>query len=62
MDKQLFISNARHTFISLYYSKTKDLLATQLFAGHQNIRQTMKYTHQNPREIREKMKPMDDII
>jgi integrase len=51
----------RHTFISLYYAKTKDLLATKEFAGHKNIKQTMVYTHQNPEEIREKMKAMDDI-
>jgi integrase/recombinase XerD len=52
----------RHTFISLYYAKTKDLLATQQFAGHESIRQTMVYTHQDPEEIKEKMRAMDDII
>ncbi len=52
----------RHTFISLYYSKTKDLVAAQEFAGHKNIRQTRIYTHLNPEEIKDKMKPMDDII
>lgn len=51
----------RHTFISLYYAKTRDLLATKEFAGHKNIKQTMIYTHQNPEEIKEKMKAMDDI-
>ena len=52
----------RHTFISLYYAKTKDLYATKEFAGHTNIRQTLVYTHQNPDEIKDRMKPMDDII
>lgn len=52
----------RHTFISLYYSKTKDLVAAQEFAGHKNIRQTRVYTHLNPAEIKDLMKPMDDII
>ena len=52
----------RHTFISLYYSKTKDLVAAQEFAGHKNIRQTRIYNHLNPEEIKYKMKPMDDII
>lgn len=53
---------ARHTFITLYYAKTKDLIAAKEFAGHADLRQTIKYTHQNPDEIKEKMKVMNDII
>jgi site-specific recombinase XerC len=41
---------------------TKDLLATQQFAGHESIRQTMIYTHQDPEQIKEKMRAMDDIM
>ncbi len=62
IDKNLHWHIARHTFISLYYSKTKDLLMTKEFAGHKSVAQTMIYTHQNPAEIKEKMKPMDDIF
>ena len=62
INKDLHWHVARHTFISLYYSKTKDILATRQFAGHESVKQTLVYTHQNPDEIRERMKPMDDII
>lgn len=62
INKNLHWHIARHTFISLYYAKSKDLLATKEFAGHASIKQTMVYTHQNPQEIKDRMKPMDDII
>jgi len=52
----------RHTFITLYYNKTKDLLSAKEFAGHENIRQTEAYTHQNREEMRKKMRPMDKIF
>lgn len=52
----------RHTFISLYYAKTKDLVAAQQFAGHAKIEQTRAYTHNVRNDMIEKMKPMDDII
>ena len=52
----------RHTFITMLYNKTKDLLAAQHFAGHENISATMVYTHQDRKELVKKMKPMDDII
>jgi site-specific recombinase XerD len=53
---------ARHTFISLYYQATKDLLAARDFAGHKDVKQTLVYTHQPADQIREKMRPMDDIL
>lgn len=60
--KNLHWHVGRHTFISIYYAKTKDLIAAQEFAGHKNIRQTRIYTHLNPSEIKDRMKPMDDIL
>jgi hypothetical protein len=45
-----------------HFAKEKDLLATQQFAGYESIRQTMVYTHQDPKEIKEKMRAMDDIM
>lgn len=53
---------ARHSFISLYYKKTKDIVSAQEFAGHHSVKITEKYTHTDPVEIKERMKPMDDII
>lgn len=53
---------ARHSFISLYYKKTKDIKSAQEFAGHHSVKITEMYTHTDPKEIKERMKPMDDII
>ena len=52
----------RHTFITMVYSKTKDLLAAKTFAGHADIQQTMTYTHFDRSKMKETMKPMDDML
>lgn len=52
----------RHTFITMYYNLTKDLLGAKEFAGHYDIRQTLVYTHFNPEDAKNKMAAMDNII
>lgn len=51
----------RHTFITNYYHQTKDLLAAQEFAGHANIKETVKYTHLNREELKAKMTAMNGL-
>lgn len=53
---------ARHTFITNYYAQTKDLLAAQEFAGHANIKETVKYTHTNRDELKKRMEAMNGLF
>jgi len=43
--KKLSNHSGRHTFATLYLSKTKDLTGLQRMLGHSNVSQTMVYVH-----------------
>ncbi len=43
--KRITNHSGRHTFATLYLSKTKDLTGLQRMLGHSNISQTMVYVH-----------------
>jgi integrase/recombinase XerD len=42
----------RHTYASLFYKKTKDVLLLKERLGHDNIRTTMRYTHLDEEKIK----------
>ena len=54
------IHSLRHTAITNFYSKHRDLMATQMFAGHANSAQTEKYAHVI--EMRQKVHAMPTIL
>lgn len=53
---------ARHTFATLWLSKTKDVVALQKLLGHSDISQTMIYVHITDNMISEEMKNFDNTL
>lgn len=53
---------ARHTFATLFYERTNDVLVLQKLLGHGNIRETMIYTHVSDKNIIKKMQEFDNEI
>lgn len=45
--------SCRHSGITDFYLKTKDLVLTQIYARHQSIKSTMVYIHHTEKDIRE---------
>ena len=52
----------RHTFATLFITKTKDVATLQRILGHSNISETMKYVHISNKEIDEQMKVFDSLL
>ncbi len=51
INKRLTIHSLRHTFASMLYEKSNNLLAVQQALGHRCITSTMIYTHLNPEQL-----------
>lgn len=62
IDVNLHHHVARHTFITLYLKNGGTLDMAQEYAGHHDIKQTMKYNHIDEERRRESMKLMNNII
>lgn len=57
--KKANFHSARHTFATLFLSKTKNLPVLQKLLGHQNISQTMIYSHIMTNDLVAEMKVFD---
>lgn len=53
--KKVTTHSARHTFATLFLSKTKNLAALQKLLGHTNISETMTYAHILTEDIKDEM-------
>ena len=53
--KRISTHTARHTFGSLFYQATKNLLACSKLMGHTSVKQTMMYAHIDPEMITQEM-------
>jgi integrase/recombinase XerD len=51
----------RHTFATLFWEKTKDVLSLQRILGHENIAQTMVYTHVSKQVLEQQMEKYEAI-
>lgn len=60
--KRITFHCARHTFATMYLSKTKDLAGLQKLLGHSNLSETMIYAHVIDDDIRENIKSLDLIF
>lgn len=60
--KRITFHCARHTFATMYLSKTKDLAGLQKLLGHSNLSETMIYAHVIDDDIRENIKSLDIIF
>jgi integrase len=60
--KRITFHCARHTFATMYLSKTKDLAGLQKLLGHSNLSETMIYAHVIDDDIRENIKSLDMIF
>lgn len=58
VDKNITPHKLRHTFASIFYSKTKDIKMLQELLGHSNISTTQIYTHLDNEE---KTKQIDSL-
>jgi len=59
--KKLSFHSSRHTFATIFLSKTKNLVALQKILGHSHIERTMIYAHIMTSEIESEMKAMDSF-
>lgn len=59
IDKPISHKTGRHTFATLYYSKTKDLYGLKEIMGHSDIRETLKYVHILERDQRKNISVFD---
>lgn len=62
IDANLHHHVGRHTFITLYLKNGGTLDMAQEYAGHADIKQTMKYNHIDEDRRRKEIKVMNDII
>ena len=60
--KRITFHCARHTFATMYLSKTKALAGLQKLLGHSNLSETMIYAHVIDDDIRENIKSLDLIF
>jgi integrase len=58
--KRISTHTARHTFGSLFYQATKNLLACSRLMGHTSVKQTMMYAHIDHDVISQEMKAYSD--
>ena len=54
--------SARHTFATVWLSKTHDLAALQVLLGHSKITDTMIYVHVTEAMLKEQMKLFDKEV
>lgn len=62
IDKPISHKTGRHTFATLYYSKTKDLYGLKEIMGHSDIRETLKYVHILERDQRKNISIFDAFM
>lgn len=59
IQKDINFHSARHTFATIFLSKTKNIAALQRILGHSNINQTMIYAHIVTDDLEREMKVFD---
>ena len=57
--KKIRFHSARHTFATIYYRSTRDIVGLKELLGHSDIRYTMVYTHIVPLDTEENIKELD---
>ncbi len=57
--KSISMHVAIHTFATLFYERTKDILSLQKILGHSDIKQTLIYSHISEEDKRKGMKLFD---
>lgn len=62
INKDISFHSARHTFASIFLSKTDDLATLQKLLGHSDIKQTMVYVHLTEKKKVEQMKRCWDEV
>lgn len=55
LEKHISFHSARHTFATLFLSKTKNIAALQKLLGHTNITETMTYAHVLTEDLEKEM-------
>jgi len=60
--KKLTNHSGRHTFATIYLSKTKDVVGLQKILGHSDIAQTMEYVHITEDMLNDNMKVFDNSL
>ncbi len=62
INKKIRNHAGRHTFATLFISKTKDVATLQRLLGHSNISETMKYVHISREEINNQMTKFNQAL
>ena len=61
INKDVSFHSSRHTFATMFYRLTHDIVALQKLLGHCDVKQTMVYTHVVISDIEKEMKSFDKI-
>lgn len=59
--KDIKTHSARHTFATMYYRLTRDIVGLQKLLGHSDLEHTLIYTHVVDTDIEEEMNKLDDV-
>lgn len=62
IDKDISFHTSRHTFATLFYEETNDLLSLQKILGHSDIKSTLIYAHLSERKKYEQMNKYADLL
>jgi len=61
IDKKIKFHSSRHTFATMYYSITRDIVGLQKLLGHADLKQTMVYTHIISTEIEKEIVKLNEL-
>ena len=62
VEKQLCCKTARHTFATIYYSKTHDAFGLKSILGHSDLKDTLVYAHVLESQKREGVRFFDTLV